>query len=99
MRLFTLISLTVLSGAGFIGGIAQAADTAGAPLDPEKCKAAWTEASPNGDTLSKDAAVPYVINFTMVDSDGDGQVSADEFNAACAAGLIKADTAAVKDMN
>jgi hypothetical protein len=32
---------------------------------------------------------PYIVNFKMVDVDGDGAISADEFNAACGKGLVK----------
>ncbi|MGB2932379.1 MAG: hypothetical protein WBB88_08500 [Methyloceanibacter sp.] len=42
---------------------------------------------------------PYVIDYTMVDSDADGKVSAEEFKKGCAAGAVKAgDDATVKDM-
>jgi Ca2+-binding EF-hand superfamily protein len=56
-------------------------------------------ASPNGDTLSQDKAVPYVVNFHMVDTDNDGTISADEFKAACGKGLIQgADASTAKSM-
>jgi len=46
-------------------------------------------ASPNGATISQDQAVPYIVNFKMVDVDGDGNITADEFKAACGKGLVK----------
>jgi Ca2+-binding EF-hand superfamily protein len=46
-------------------------------------------APPNGATISQDQAVPYIVNFKMVDVDGDGTISADEFKAACGKGLVK----------
>jgi hypothetical protein len=55
----------VLTGAGFAGSGAQAADVA---VPPEKCKAAWSMASPGGDTIAKGAVTPVVLDFTMVDS-------------------------------
>jgi hypothetical protein len=98
MRLATLTRVTVLLGTGFLlAAAAQAADEKGAPLDDAKCQAAWTMASPNGDTLSKDQVVPYVLNYTMVDTDGDGKVTADEFKSGCGAGYVK-DSSTVKDM-
>jgi hypothetical protein len=77
MRL-TILTAGVLLSAGFAFA-AHAVDEP-KPLDDAKCDAAWTMASPNGDAVSKDQVTPYVINYTMVDSDADGKVSADEFN-------------------
>jgi EF hand len=79
----------LLSAALIVCGFAGSAFAADA-LDDAKCDAAWTMASPNGDTITKDQAVPYVIDFTMVDSDADGKISAEEFKKGCAAGAIKA---------
>jgi len=42
----------------------------------------WKMASPNGATISRDQAVPYIVNFQMVDVDGDGKITAGEFKAA-----------------
>jgi hypothetical protein len=33
--------------------------------------------------------VPYIVNFSMVDGDGDGTISADEFEAGCAQEMVK----------
>lgn len=92
-----LATLTCLAGVLAFGiGAAQAAE--GTPLDADACKEAWKMASPNGESISKDKAVDYVINYNMVDSNGDATVDADEFQAACGKGMVKADTATVKDM-
>jgi EF hand len=70
-----------------------------AALDDAKCESVWKMASPNGDTLVKDKAVPFVVNFEMVDTDKDGKISADEFKAGCGKGWIQEpDAATVKDM-
>ena len=70
-----------------------------ATLDNAKCESVWKMASPNGDTLSQDKAVPFVVNFQMVDTDKDGKLSADEFKAGCGKGWIQeSDAATVKDM-
>jgi hypothetical protein len=59
----------------------------------------WKMASPNGDTLSQDKAVPFVVNYQMVDTDKDGKISADEFKTGCSKGWIQeADASTVKDM-
>jgi hypothetical protein len=90
-----LLSTAALLICGFATGSALAAE----PLDDAACNAAWTMASPNGDTISKDQAVPYVIDYTMVDSDADGKISAEEFKKGCAAGAVKAaNDATTKDM-
>src|SRR6186997_3078099 len=70
-----------------------------APLDDAACQEVWKMASPNGETLSKDKATPFVVNYEMVDTDKDGKISAAEFKAGCGKGWIqKADTSTVKDM-
>src|SRR5690242_18672500 len=52
-----------------------------AQLDDAACQEVWKMASPNGDTLSKDKATPFVVNYEMVDTDKDGKISAAEFTA------------------
>jgi hypothetical protein len=94
MRLSTLAYSLILAGVGF-AGCAQAADVA---VPPEKCDAAWSMASPAGDTIAKGAVTPLVLDFTMVDSNKDGAIDKDEFKKACSAGLVKADEATVKNM-
>jgi len=66
--------------------------TSGRPsavLDDATCQTIWKMASPNGATISRDQAVPYIVNFQMVDVNGDGQITADEFKAACGKGMVK----------
>jgi hypothetical protein len=84
MRLAILTCATVMIGAA---NCAQAAEK-GAPLVDAHCKAVWTIVSPNGAAISKEKPVPYIIDFTMVDSNKDGMVDANEFKAGCAAGWI-----------
>jgi hypothetical protein len=70
-----------------------------AAFDDTKCESVWKMAAPSGDTLDKDKAVPFVVNFQMVDTDNNGSISQAEFKAGCAKGWIQeADTATVKDM-
>lgn len=70
-----------------------------APLDKAACDSVWKMASPDGDTLAKDNAVPFVVNYEMVDTDKDGKISADEFTAGCGKGWIQqTDASTVKDM-
>ena len=111
MKLATFTALAVLVSAGYAYAGAGAPVPAGsqkdapsgrpsAVLDSTQCQSVWKLASPNGDTLSKDKAVPYVVNFEMVDSSKDGKISADEFTAGCSKGWIQsADASTTKDMN
>ena len=103
----TLVTL-VASGTAFAGGGApvpegsQEPDPSGRPsavLDDAKCQSVWKMAAPDGDTLSQDKAVPFVVNFQMVDTNKDGKVSADEFKTGCSKGWIQEpDAATVDDM-
>jgi hypothetical protein len=111
MKLLTLTAAAVLLSAGYgvAGGGApvpegsQADASSGRPtavLDDAACQSVWKMASPSGDTLAGDKAVPYIVNFQMVDSDKDGTISAAEFKAGCDKGWVQsADAATVKDMS
>jgi len=74
MKLSILTCLVVLASAGLASGVAQAADVA---VPADKCDAAWSMASPNGETIAKDAATPFVLNFAMMDSNNDGAIDQD----------------------
>jgi hypothetical protein len=95
MKLSTPTYLMVLAGASFAASVALAANVV---VPKEKCAAAWKMASPGGDAIAGGADVPVVLNITMVDSNKDGKVDADEFNKACAAGMVQADDATVANM-
>jgi hypothetical protein len=95
MKLVNLTCLAGLLAIGFGSSVALAADMA---VPADKCNKAWSMASPGGDTISKGANVPFVMDFTMVDSDKSGTITKDEFNKACSSGMVKADAATVKTM-
>ena len=84
MRLTILTCAAVLLGAA---NVAQAAEK-GKPLDDAQCKAAWTIVSPNGAAISNAKPVPSIIDWSMVDSNKDATIDADEFKAGCTAGWI-----------
>jgi hypothetical protein len=110
MKLTALTAAALILGAGyaFAGAGApvpegsQTPPPSGRPsaaLDDATCQSVWKMASPNGDTLSKDKATPFVVNYDMVDTDKDGKISQAEFEDGCAKGWIqKADASTVKDM-
>jgi hypothetical protein len=93
MKLHTLTIAVAVTGLTSVGALA-----ANIPVPAEKCNAAWAIASPNGDTMVKGADVPFVLDFTMVDSNKDAVIQADEFNKACSAGKVKANEATVHNM-
>ena len=110
MKLTTLTAMMLLTSATYAYAGAGAPvpegtmkdDPSGRPgkiLDDAECQKAWEMASPNGDTLSKDKATPYIVNFEMVDTSKDAKISADEWKAGCSSGWISADAATEKDIN
>jgi hypothetical protein len=111
MKVATLTTMAVLFSAGYALAGAGAPVPEGsqnpppsgrpsAALDDAACQEVWKMASPNGDTLSKDKATPFVVNYEMVDADKDGKISQSEFQAGCGKGWIqKPDAATIKDMN
>ena len=110
MKLATFTAMAVLFSAGyaFAGGGApvpegsQTGEPSGRPsavLDDAACQSVWKLASPNGDTLSGDMAVPYIVNFQMVDTDKDSKISAAEFKTGCGKGWVQnADASTTKEM-
>jgi hypothetical protein len=85
MKLAILTCVTLLIGAGYIY-TASGVQAGGVALDDAGCQIAWTMASPNGATLSKDEAVPFILDFTMADTNNDGAIDANEFTTACQGG-------------
>lgn len=109
MKVTTLTAVLLLSSAtyAFAGAGApvpegsQKEPPSGRPgkvLNDAECQKAWEMASPDGDTISKDKAEPYILNFQMVDTSKDAKISADEWKAGCAKGWISSDAATTKDM-
>ncbi|HUU25721.1 MAG TPA: hypothetical protein VMW68_09190 [Methyloceanibacter sp.] len=109
MKLTTLTAVMLMSTAtcAFAGGGApvpegsQKDDPSGRPgkiLSEAECTKAWEMAGPDGDTLSKDKATPFILNFQMVDSSKDAKISADEWKDGCAKGWVSADAATTNDM-
>jgi hypothetical protein len=77
MRVATFTAVVVLFSAGYAFAGAGAPVPEGsqnpppsgrpsAALDDATCQSVWKMASPNGDTLLKDNATPFVVNYDMV---------------------------------
>lgn len=61
----------------------------GAVLDDAKCQTVWSLTERQGDVLSEDKAAPFIVNFQMVDTDGNGKISQDEFKQGCKNGWVQ----------
>ena len=104
MRVVTLTSVIVLLSAGyaFAGpGAGQPREPSDPPsgrpaaiLDDAKCADVWSLTEREGDTLSQGRAAPFIVNFDMVDVDGDGKISEAEFKDGCKQGLVQEAAAA-----
>ena len=79
MKIATVAALAVLLSAGSAFAGAGAPVPEGSQKDPPsgrpgkvlseaECTKAWQTAGPDGDTLSKDKATPFILNFEMVDT-------------------------------
>lgn len=100
MKLATLAALAIMLGAGtaFAGAGAPIPEKPeggppsgrpGAVLDETKCKSVWSLTEREGDTLAKDKAAPFIVNFEMVDTNKDGKVTQDEFTEGCKKGFVQ----------
>jgi hypothetical protein len=70
----------------------------GKVLSEAECTNAWKTAGPDGDTLSKEKALPFILNFQMVDTSDDAKTSQAEWKEGCKKGWVSADAATAKDM-
>jgi hypothetical protein len=81
-----------LAGPG-AGEPKQPADPAsgrpGKVLDDAKCADVWSLTQREGDVLSEGQAAPFVVNFKLVDVDGDGKITEAEFKDGCKNGLVQ----------
>jgi len=104
----TLAALLLTAGYAYAGAGApvpegsQTPPPSGRPsamLDDTACQDVWKMAAPAGDTLAKDQATPFVVNYEMVDTDKDGKISQAEFKAGCSKGWVqKPDATTATDM-
>jgi hypothetical protein len=109
MKLATLITATVLFSSAYAVAGPGAPPPEGSQKDPPsgrpgkvlseaECTKAWETAGPDGDTLSKEKALPFIVNFQMVDTSDDAQISQEEWKEGCKKGWVSADAATTKDM-
>ena len=58
-------------------------------LDDARCEAIWNITEREGDALLAEKAAPFITNFHLVDTNGDHNVSLEEFKAGCSKGLVE----------
>ena len=83
----SVLMLTV--GLGYAQQNTMSSGRPSAVLNETQCQEVWKKAVPNGDTLAQADAAPFIVNFTQIDTDGNGSISLAEFQAACGKGLVK----------
>jgi sporulation protein YlmC with PRC-barrel domain len=103
MKFAAVMSVVILLSGGYAlagpgaGEPKESADPAsgrpGAMLDGSKCASVWSLTERDGDTLSEAKAAPFVVNFKLVDANGDGKISEAEFKDGCKKGLVQEATA------
>lgn len=109
MKLATFTAAAVLLGSSYALAGPGAPPPEGSQKDPPsgrpgkilseaECTKAWETAGPDGDTLSKDKALPFILNFQMVDTSNDAKISQEEWKAGCEKGWVSADAATADDM-
>jgi len=82
----SIAALLATAGAQFPVEIAQAAN---AKISKAECDSLWGLADSAGSgTLTSAQAQPYVSDFSKVDANADGALSAAEFSAGCKKGLV-----------
>jgi hypothetical protein len=109
MKLVTLTAVAVLLSSGYAFAGAGTPVPEGSQKDPPsgrpgkvlseaECNKAWETAGPDGDTLTKDKATPFILNFEMVDTSKDATISQQEWKDGCSKGWVSADASTAKDM-
>ena len=98
MKLFAASAIALLCGTSLAYAAENPSGRPGKVLDDAACQKAWEMAGPDGDTLSKDKATPYILNFQMVDTSNDAKISQAEWKKGCNKGWVSADANTARDM-
>jgi hypothetical protein len=91
MKCLALASRVLSLGGALLLTTSAEAHQQGHALDNAQCTAAWAKASPDGKPVSFNRVEPYLMDYNIIDDqgDGDGSISFDEFAWACVAGQMK----------
>ena len=98
MKLIPMTAVALICTTGLAFAADNPSGRPGQVLDKAQCKQAWNAAGPENKMLSKEKAKPYVLNFAMVDTSKDSQISAKEWKAGCKKGWVSADAAGTSHM-
>ena len=85
-KLAIMTGLALLLSTGYAFAEPMTSGRPSAVLDDAQCQSVWSRTERDGDTLSEGKARPFIVNFKMVDANGDGKITWDEFKAGCAKG-------------
>jgi hypothetical protein len=91
MKWSVLASYLVSFGGALLLVSSAEAHHHGYTLDEAQCSAAWAKASPDGKPVTPDRVQPYVVDYNIIDDegDGDGSISSEEFKSACVQGEMR----------
>ena len=89
LAILTGVALVLTVGYATAQQNTMSAGRPSAVLTPDQCNAIWSKAVPSGDMLAQANAAPYIVNFSQVDTNNDGNIDKKEFDAACAKGMVK----------
>jgi hypothetical protein len=87
MDLIKLVSTPLLL-AGLVLSVSVDAHVGGHKISEAECAVAWAMASGGAEAIGVDQAQAYVVNVGLLDEDGDGSVTYEDFKQACADGLM-----------
>ena len=87
-KLAITTGLALLLSTGYALAEPMTSGRPSAVLDDAQCQSVWSRTERDGDTLSEGKARPFIVNFKMVDANGDGKITWDEFKAGCAKGMV-----------
>lgn len=81
-KLAITTGLALLLSTGYAFAEPMTSGRPSAVLNDTQCQSVWSRTERDGDTLSEGKAKPFIVNFKMVDANGDGKISWDEKQAA-----------------
>jgi len=90
-KLLPMTAVALMCTTGMALAVENPSGRPGQVLNESKCQQAWKAAGPEGNSLSENAARPYILNFAAVDTSNDRKISADEWQAGCNKGWVSAD--------